>query len=232
MDPNKLDNIISNLNKHDFDLCIIDTPEDTSINALSGLSIADIVVVPSKPNAIDLQAIGRTIATIKKLEKSYLFVITQAVERSKLAVQAATVLSKFGIVAPTTIGNRISYAKAMNIGSSALQEDKNTKDEVIKIWQFISSKLFDSKDYGTKKIDLNIYLEKKKEDEALPNPTERVTKKELVKLITLRFQKTLADDMAEISAITSLSMNSICIQLLRRAAKTKLKEIKEGEYRK
>ena len=37
----------------------------------------------------------------------------------------------------------------------------------------------------------------------------------------------LADDIAAISAITGLSMNAICVELLRPAAKSKLKELKE-----
>ncbi len=52
-------------------------------------------------------------------------------------------------------------------------------------------------------------------------------KKEPVKSQVLRFPMSLAEDIAEISAITGLSMNAICIELLRPAAKAKLKEIKE-----
>lgn len=141
-DPSKLEEIIKNLNKHDFDLCIIDTPGDTSLNATAGLQVADCVLIPSKPTAPDLQAIGRTIATIKNLKKPYIFVITQAVARSKLAMQGAAVLSEFGMVAPTTIGNRVAYANAMNAGTSAAAEDKTAMEEMNEIWNFISSKLF------------------------------------------------------------------------------------------
>jgi hypothetical protein len=60
-----------------------------------------------------------------------------------------------------------------------------------------------------------------------PSQNLRVLKKEPVKPLALRFPKTLADDIAEISAITGLSMNAICLELLRPAAKLKLKELKE-----
>jgi predicted HicB family RNase H-like nuclease len=43
----------------------------------------------------------------------------------------------------------------------------------------------------------------------------------------LRFPKSLAEDLAEISAKSGLSMNAICIHLLRSAVKQKLKEVKE-----
>lgn len=55
----------------------------------------------------------------------------------------------------------------------------------------------------------------------------RVLKKEPVKHLALRFPKTLADDVAEISAITGLSINAVCIELLRPVAKIKLRELKE-----
>ncbi len=58
-------------------------------------------------------------------------------------------------------------------------------------------------------------------------PQERVLKKEGVKLFVLRFPKSLAEDLAEISAKSGLSMNAICIHLLRSAVKQKLKEVKE-----
>ena len=157
IDVEKIESVILNLNEHDFDLCIIDTPGDTSINAINGLKIADLVVVPSKPTAPDLQAIGRTIATIKNLQKPYLFVITQAITRTKLAMQGAAILSEFGTVIPDTIGNRVAYANAMNAGSSAVDEDKSAADEIDAVWSFISSKLFDIEAKNAKeKVRFNV----------------------------------------------------------------------------
>ena len=157
IDPLRIESVIEGLNEHKFDLCIIDTPGDTSINANSGLKVADLVLIPSKPTAPDLQAIGRTIATIKSLEKRYLFVITQAVARSKLAIQGASVLSEFGMLAPVTIGNRVAYANAMNIGSSAGEDNTEAEEEIEKLWEFIYSKLFNMKVADEKeKVRLNI----------------------------------------------------------------------------
>jgi hypothetical protein len=57
--------------------------------------------------------------------------------------------------------------------------------------------------------------------------TERIFKKESVKPLALRFPISLAEDITEISAITGLSVNAVCVELLRPAAKNKLKELKE-----
>lgn len=55
----------------------------------------------------------------------------------------------------------------------------------------------------------------------------RILKKEAVKPLALRFPRSLADDITEISAMTGLSMNAVCVELLRPAVKHKLKELKE-----
>jgi chromosome partitioning protein len=59
-------------------------------------------------------------------------------------MQGASVLSEFGTVAPSTIGNRIAYANAMQAGSSAADEDKLASEEIELVWNFISSRLFDT----------------------------------------------------------------------------------------
>lgn len=45
--------------------------------------------------------------------------------------------------------------------------------------------------------------------------------------MALRFPKSLAEDIAEISAISGLSVNAVCVELLRPGVKNKLKELKE-----
>ncbi|GFY74152.1 plasmid partitioning-family protein [Trichonephila inaurata madagascariensis] len=121
----------------------LDTQGDTSINVNNGITVADLVLIPSKPTAPDLTALGRTFSMVKNLEKSYVFVVTQTIARTKLALKGAAVLSEFGMVAPSTISNRISYANAMNIDSSAAVDDKQAAEELSEVWNFISSKLFD-----------------------------------------------------------------------------------------
>ena len=157
INPQKIEEVVLYLNEHDFDLCIIDTPGDTSINAASGLKVADLVLIPSKPTAPDLQAIGRTIASIKTLKKEYVFVVTQVVPRTKLSLQATAILSEFGMVAPANLGNRVAYANAMSAGTSAVSEDRLAKEEVEILWGFINTKLFDiGKENAKEKVRFNI----------------------------------------------------------------------------
>lgn len=58
------------------------------------------------------------------------------------------------------------------------------------------------------------------------NSNERVLKKEDVKAFLLRFPLSMAQDIMEISALTGISRNAVCIELLRTAVREKLKELK------
>ena len=108
-----------------FDVCIIDTPGNVSSNAIESINVADLFLVPSKATAPDLSEIGRTIATIKKKDKPIIFVLTQIVPRTRNSIQAMSILSKYGQVAPNFLTNRQSYGDVMGIGLSAADSDKN-----------------------------------------------------------------------------------------------------------
>lgn len=89
-----------------------------------------------------------------------------------------------------------------------------------------------SKTEKEKKAEEFLNFSSKSDDKTLETKTEiekpkRILKKEPVKPLALRFPMSLAEDIAEISAITGLSMNAICVELLRPAVKSKLKELKE-----
>ena len=143
VNTNNLQEKIEIAKEKNFDLCIVDTPGDTSLNATLGIKIADLVIIPSKPTAPDLRAIGRTISMVEENNKNYVFIITQATPQSNKAVQASSILSEFGAIAPSIIGHRVSYANAMSDGTFAGLVDKNANEEVEKIWKYIETKLYD-----------------------------------------------------------------------------------------
>lgn len=139
----ELFDVLEKLAQKNFDLCVIDTPGDASINAANGIKAADLILIPSKPTPPDLAAIGRTISLVEENKKNFAFVITQGIVRTKAALQAASVLSQFGGVAPSVISNRTSYANAMGQGGSAGSFDKVAEEEISNVWRFLRDRLFD-----------------------------------------------------------------------------------------
>jgi chromosome partitioning protein len=149
---NDLHTTISDLEKNNLDLCIVDTPGDASLNAVVGIEVADLILIPTKPTAPDLTAIGRTISMVEENNKKFCFVITQGINRAKSTLQAASVLSQFGALAPSVISNRISYANAMGQGDSAVLLDKSAEREIQEVWSFVSNMLFKKSANNKKKM--------------------------------------------------------------------------------
>ena len=75
---------------------------------------------------------------------------------------------------------------------------------------------------------LNFHTEKDslRKTQELYNTNDRVLKKESVKAFLLRFPMSTAQNIIEISALTGLSRNAVCVDLLRSASREKLKELK------
>jgi len=71
-----------------------------------------------------------------------------------------------------------------------------------------------------------VNLTEKTPKEISQNITE-TPQKEPIKSIYLRAPQSYWNDIQEIMALTGLSMNAICLELLRPALKKKLKELKE-----
>ncbi len=69
--------------------------------------------------------------------------------------------------------------------------------------------------------DLNV-ISDENTDKIIPQ------QKEPIKTLYLRAPQSYWEDIQEIMALTGLSMNAVCLELLRPAIKRKLKEIKEG----
>lgn len=149
---NDLRTTINDLEKNNLDLCIVDTPGDASLNAVVGIEVADLILIPTKPTAPDLTAIGRTISMVEENNKKFCFVITQGINRAKSTLQAASVLSQFGALAPSVISNRISYANAMGQGDSAVLLDKSAEREIQEVWSFVSNMLFKKSANNKKKM--------------------------------------------------------------------------------
>jgi hypothetical protein len=77
---------------------------------------------------------------------------------------------------------------------------------------------------------LNFYdSSEKKQQQKTSEPVIRYLKKEPVAAFTLRLPKSIVEDLEEISALTGLTRNSICLELLRVNAKTKLRELKNED---
>ena len=127
----------------DYDLVIIDTPgrDEPSVNA--AIRAADFVVIPCRPTPVDLKATPPTAATVARLEKPGVFVLTQTPPRGERVREAEAALATLGVVCPVKIVARAAYQDAHGAGLGVLEFDPEGKAsaEIDQLWRWMSKKM-------------------------------------------------------------------------------------------
>jgi chromosome partitioning protein len=121
--------------------CFIDTAPTISDQNVSLIGLADLVLIPVRPSPADLWAVSETVQLVKKANKPFLFIITQAKTQSNITTQTVAALSEFGRVAKYFIGDRVVYAASMTSGQTAseISATSAAAKEVTALWKEIKS---------------------------------------------------------------------------------------------
>jgi chromosome partitioning protein len=138
--PDQLGDVLAALSG--FDLVVIDTPPSDHPWMGKVATLADLVVIPSKPSPDDLRAIGSTLAMVKRAGTPFAFVLSQVPPRSRLTGEAARVLAQHGKVAPVNIGLRVSFAETSATGEGVTEtSDHKAAEEVRGLLQYVTTLL-------------------------------------------------------------------------------------------
>lgn len=132
---------VSALSEKGMTYCFIDTAPTISEQSASVLQLADLVLIPVRPSPADLWSVSETVELVKKAEKPFLFIITQAKSQATITAQAVAALSKHGRVAQAFIVDRVPYAVAMTGGRTApeLSSKSPAAEEVAALWKEVKS---------------------------------------------------------------------------------------------
>lgn len=122
---------------------VIDTPPAITGAIHEVISIADYVVVPTKPSPHDLRAVGATVKLVEACAKPMVFVLNDASPRAKITFEAAIALSQHGTVAPVTVHHRTLFASSMIDGRTAMELEPNGQSaiEILGLWEYINARL-------------------------------------------------------------------------------------------
>jgi len=134
---------LKELKANGVQLVCIDTPAGTSDAIKVAISLADLVVIPTRPSPHDLRALGATIDIAEAHGKRMVFVINGAANRAKLTGQAAVALSQHGTVAPIIIVQRTEFAESMIDGRTVQESNPSGKSaaEVEELWTYLAGQL-------------------------------------------------------------------------------------------
>ncbi|HML53214.1 ParA family protein [Solidesulfovibrio carbinolicus] len=131
------------LAKAKFRFAIIDTPPAITEAIRAVVSLADFVLIPTRPSPHDLRAVGSTVELASGSGRQFAFALTQAKANSRLTVQAMAALSEHGVVAPSIIHDRVDFASSMIDGRTVMEIDQRGRSasEIGELWTFVKTRI-------------------------------------------------------------------------------------------
>jgi CobQ/CobB/MinD/ParA nucleotide binding domain. len=122
---------------------VIDTPPAITMAIQSVISVAELIVVPTRPSPHDLRAVGATVDLCERAGKPLVFVVNAATPKAKITSEAAVALSQHGTVAPITLHHRTDFAASMIDGRTVMEVDPEGRSaaEIGALWRYIADRL-------------------------------------------------------------------------------------------
>ena len=128
-----------------YALAIIDTPPNVSGDAVHISQAGDLILIPVKPSAIDLNAIRSTIGIAKQTGRPSAVVLNLCRHNGSLPYEARDLIENdFEFpVASQTVGDRVAFVHAATTGLSVLESEPESKaaNEIRGLWKWIEALL-------------------------------------------------------------------------------------------
>src|SRR3954465_13462762 len=131
------------LRQQGFKLAVIDTPPAITMAIQSVISVAELVIVPTRPSPHDLRAVGATVDLCERASKPLIFVVNAGTPKARITSEVAVALSQHGTVAPVTVHQRTEFAASMIDGRTVMEVEPEGRSaqEVIALWHYIADRL-------------------------------------------------------------------------------------------
>ena len=147
-EPDKLRGILDAARDDGVDLVVVDTRPSVEADAVQVATLADVVVIPTRPAILDLRAILETLNLVKGTKKAHVVLNACPAPRGETEAPAATdarkALKAFGVpVAGPTIAQRATFSHALVGGLSATEAEPKGKAaaEVRALWKYVEKEL-------------------------------------------------------------------------------------------
>jgi chromosome partitioning protein len=139
--PEQLPALLKSAKENGADLAIIDTAPHSDRAAAMAAARADLILIPCRPSAFDVAAIGTTL-NLLKLTKAlgHTAILLNAVSpRGAMADVAEAGLSEIVPVVPVRLHQRAAYSHAINSGHSVEEYDPHGKaaEEIRALYKWI-----------------------------------------------------------------------------------------------
>jgi chromosome partitioning protein len=124
----RLSGLLAQARANDADLVVLDTAPHADGIASEAASYADTILIPCRPSALDLDAIGASIRLARAASKPAYVVINAAPTQGVETAETRSALAGAGVeLAPVVLHQRKAYASRMHEGRTAQEIEPNGK---------------------------------------------------------------------------------------------------------
>jgi chromosome partitioning protein len=150
-DPGALRDLLDAARDDGVDLVVIDTRPSVEADAVHVATLADLLVVPTRPAILDLRAILGTLDIVKGATRRAMIVLnacpaSRGVGEASVTGDARRALAAFGVpVASASIGSRAVFSHALVAGLTAIEAEPGGKaaKEMTALWRTIEKEIAD-----------------------------------------------------------------------------------------
>lgn len=142
-EPADLPRVLAAAGRQGFSHVLLDTPGRDEPGVAAAIRAASFCVIPCRPTPADMKATPATIATIRRLAKPVVFVLTQTPPRGGRMREAELGLATLGPVAPIGLVSRTAFqdAHGAGLGITEYEPDGKGAQEVRELWRWLARKL-------------------------------------------------------------------------------------------
>lgn len=141
----RLKTLLALAQKQGAQLVIIDTAGSADSAALAAAEVADLILVPARPNGLDLDAVETTVrVAMQHAKRPFYVVLAQTPSQVSIAEEATEVIEGAGVsVCPIRIGLRLDYRHPTPEGKAAVEWRPKSvaAREVVHLWNWMCQQI-------------------------------------------------------------------------------------------
>jgi chromosome partitioning protein len=143
--PAKLSVAQMELKRKGYSLLVVDGPGADSECLDGAIRAADLCIIPSRPNFLDLWASEVTRIRVKAKNKDHAFLLNQCppAQQSARVAQGAKALQEMGALLAPLISSRVDYQEAVRLGLGVgeLKPNSMAAQEMSALWESLKHRL-------------------------------------------------------------------------------------------
>ncbi len=128
------------LAKGGVELVVIDTPSGHTAMAEQAIALADLVVLPTRPNPRDLEVAGAVVDMVEALGTSFVFLINHTQGEDDFPSAAVFALAQHGTVCPVILPQRCDFNRCRAGGRTVMELDPDSpsSEDMARLWDYLS----------------------------------------------------------------------------------------------